>query len=92
MWIVKGTFARSIGKVSAAESVGTGSNGTTEPRGHGGRRIDTVGAKLFLSGDTAETGIEQTPRPTEIPRDNRCSSRAPLTAKCHERKVRIIIE
>lgn len=47
MWIAMGMFARAIGTTSAAEYVGTGSNGTTEPRGHDGRLIDTAGAKLF---------------------------------------------
>jgi len=46
------TFALAIGTISAAESVGTASNGTTEPHGHGGRPIDTAGAKFFLSANS----------------------------------------
>jgi hypothetical protein len=47
-WIVTAMFALAIGTTSAGESVGTGSNGTTEPRGHGGRLIDTAGAKFSV--------------------------------------------
>jgi hypothetical protein len=47
MWIAMGMFARAIGTTSAAGCVETASNGTTELRGHGGRLIDTVGAKLL---------------------------------------------
>ena len=47
MWIEVGMSARAIGTTSAAEYVGTGSNGTTEARGHDGRLIDTAGAKLL---------------------------------------------
>jgi hypothetical protein len=48
MWIAMGMFALAIGTTSAAGCVGTGSNGITEPRGHGGRRIDTAGAKVCV--------------------------------------------
>lgn len=47
-WIVTAMFALAIGTTSAAEYVGTGLNGTTEPRGHGGRLIDTAGAKFSV--------------------------------------------